>query len=131
MYMAATTGQGRGFTTFLVGLTLACVGIAYYSAGFGKLVLVVGVIIFAVSLFGFLKIKPLEGKPAMKASPTSMKLVGAALAALGWGITLFGMHVTDGTTGRIVLALVGIGVSLSGMIFVLPAAFNKNAIWKA
>jgi hypothetical protein len=87
--------------------------------------------IFAVSLFGFLKIKPLEGKPAMNASPTVMKLIGAFLAAFGWVITLFGMHVTDGTSGRIVLALVGIGVSLVGMIGVLPAAFNKNAIWKA
>ena len=45
-------------------------------------------------------------------------------------ITLFGMHATAGTTGRIVLALVGISVSLFGIIYVLPAAFNKNAIWK-
>ena len=129
--MAANTGQGRGFTTFLVGFTLACVGIAYLSTGLGKLAFASGVIIFAVSLFGFLKIKPLEGKPAMKNSPAVMKLVGAFLAAFGWVITLFGMHVTDGTTGRIVLALVGIGVSLIGMLYVLPAAFNKNAIWKA
>ena len=129
--MAATTGQGRGFTTFLVGLTLACVGIAYFSSGFGKPVFAVGLIIFGISLFGFLKIKPLEGKPAMNTSPAVMKALGAFLAAFGWVITLFGMHVTDGTTGRIVLALVGIGVSLIGMIFVLPAAFNKNAIWKA
>jgi len=129
--MAANTGQGRGFTTFLVGFTLACVGIAYLSTGLGKLAFAAGVIIFAVSLFGFLKIKPLEGKPAMNASPTVMKLIGAFLAAFGWLITLFGMHVTDGTSGRIVLALVGIGVSLVGMIGVLPAAFNKNAIWKA
>jgi hypothetical protein len=129
--MAATTGQGRGFTTFLVGLTLACVGIAYFSSGFGKPVFAIGLVIFVISLFGFLKIKPLEGKPAMNASPAVMKALGAFLAAFGWVITLFGMHVTAGTTGRIVLALVGIGVSLIGMIFVLPAAFNKNAIWKA
>jgi hypothetical protein len=129
--MAATTGQGRGFTTFLVGLTLACVGIAYFSSGFGKPVFAIGLIIFVISLFGFLKIKPLEGKPAMNASPAVMKALGAFLAAFGWVITLFGMHVTDGTTGRIVLALVGIAVSLIGMIFVLPTAFNKNAIWKA
>ena len=29
-----------------------------------------------------------------------------------------------------VVALIGIGVSLFGIIFVLPAAFNRNAIWK-
>jgi hypothetical protein len=129
--MAANTGQGRSFTTFLVGLTVACVGIAYFSAGYGKPLLVVGVIIVIASMFGFLKLKPLEGNPAESSSPTIMKLFGAFLAALGWIITLFGMHLTEGTGGRIVLALIGIGVSLFGMIVVLPAAFNKNAIWKA
>jgi uncharacterized protein (DUF697 family) len=60
-----------------------------------------------------------------------MKAIGAFLAAFGWLVTLFGMHLTDSTGARIVLALVGIGVSLTGIVFVLPAAFNKNAIWKA
>src|SRR5947199_7171222 len=107
--MAANTGQGRGFTTFLVGLVLACAGIAYYSSGFGKPLLAVGLVIFVVSLFGFLKLKPLEGKPAESTSPTIMKLVGVILSAFGWGITLFGVHLTDGNAGRMVLALVGIG----------------------
>jgi hypothetical protein len=128
--MAANTGQGRGFTTFLVGFTAICAGVAYISTGLGKLVLLAGAIIFVASLFGFLKIKPLEGKPAQKASSMGMKLGGAFTAALGWGITLFGMHVVDGTSGRIVLALVGICVSLFGIIYILPTAFNKNAIWK-
>lgn len=129
--MAATTGQGRSFTTFLVGFTLACVGIAYFSSGFGKPVFALGLVIFVISLFRFLKLKPLEGPTAQDASPAAMKAVGAFLAALGWIVTLFGMHLVDGTGGRIVLALVGIGISLIGMIVVLPAAFNKNAIWKA
>jgi hypothetical protein len=97
----------------------------------GKLVLAAGAIIFVASLFGFLKIKPLEGKPAQKASPMAMKLGGAFTAALGWGITLFGMHVVDRTSARIVLALMGIAVSLFGIVYILPTAFNKNAIWKA
>ena len=129
--MAASTGQGRSFTTFLVGLTVACVGIAYFSSTFGRPLFVVGLIVVVASLFGFLKLKPLEGKPAQGPTPTMMKLVGAFLAAFGWVITLFGMHVVDGTSGRLVLALVGIAVSLFGMIYVLPTAFNKNAIWKA
>jgi len=128
--MAANTGQGRGFTTFLVGFTVACAGV-YLWDGLGKLLLAVGLIIVLASLFGFLKLKPLEGKPAQKASPTTMKLVGAFLAALGWVITLYGLRLVAGTNGRIVLALVGIGVSLFGVIYVLPTAFNKNAIWKA
>ena len=83
------------------------------------------------SLFGMLGIKSLEGKTAVKPEPMAMKLVGAACALLGWVITLFGMHLTPSTGGRIVLALVGIGVSLFGIIVVLPAAFNKNAVWKS
>ena len=129
--MAANTGQGRSFTTFLVGFTAICAGVAYISTGLGKLVLVAGAVIFVASLFGFLKIKPLEGKPAQKAGPMAMKLVGGFIAALGWVITLYGMRLVDGTSGRIVLALVGIGVSLFGVIYILPTAFNKNAIWKA
>jgi hypothetical protein len=129
--MAANTGQGRSFTTFLVGFTAICAGIAYLSTGLGKLALVAGAIIFVGSLFGFLKIKPLEGKPAQKAVSTVMKLVGGFAAALGWVITLYGMRLVEGTNGRIVLALVGIGVSLFGILYILPTAFNKNAIWKA
>jgi hypothetical protein len=125
--MAASTGQGRGFVTFLVGFTGTCAGL-YLS---NKALLGVGLVIVVVSLFQFLKLKPLEGKTAQGPSALTMKLLGAFLCALGWVITLFGMHLTDGTSGRIVLALVGIGVSLFGMIYVLPAAFNKSAIWKA
>jgi hypothetical protein len=128
--MAASTGQGRSFATFLVGLTVACVGIAYLSTGSGKLALIVGAAILLVSLFGFLKIKPLEGKPAQKTSSTTTKLLGAFVAAFGWVLTLFGLHITQSVGGRIVLALVGIAVTLFGIIYILPAAFNKNAIWK-
>ena len=129
--MAANTGQGRGFTTFLVGFTALCAGIAYMSTGIGKVALAAGAVILVASLFGFLKIKPLEGKPAQKAASTGMKLAGAFCAALGWGITLFGLHLVDGTSARIVLALIGIATSLVGIIYILPSTFNKNAIWKA
>jgi hypothetical protein len=129
--MAANTGQGRSFAVFLIGLTVACAGLAELSTGLGKLLLVVGLVIVAGGLFGFLKLKPLEGKPAQKASPTVMKLVGAFVAALGWVLTLFGMHLTDSVSGRMIFALLGIAVSLFGIIYILPAAFNKNAIWKS
>jgi hypothetical protein len=129
--MAASSGQGRSFATFLVGLTVACVGIAYLSSGMGKLALVVGLAIFGASLLGFLKIKPLEGKPAQFGGATGMKLLGAFIAAFGWIVILFGLHVVTGTGGRIALSLVGIGVTLFGIIYVLPAAFNKNAIWRS
>jgi len=125
--MAANTGQGRGFVTFLVGFTGACAGL-YFS---NKLLLGVGVVVVLVSLFQFLKLKPLEGKPAQAASATTMKLLGAFLAAFGWVLTLFGMHVVPSTGARIVFAVIGIAVSLFGIIYILPTAFNKNAIWKS
>ena len=129
--MAASTGQGRSFATFLVGLTVACTGIAYFSSGMGKLALLLGAAIVAASMLGFLKLKPLEGKPAQIGGAGGMKLLGAFIACFGWVLILFGVHLVTGTGGRIVLSLVGIAVSLFGIIFVLPAAFNKNAIWKA
>jgi hypothetical protein len=129
--MAASKSQGSFLTVFLVGLTVACAGIAYLSTGLGKVIAVVGAAIFLASLFGFLKIKPAEGKPAQKSGAEGMKALGALLAGLGWVVTLVGQHFTTATAGRMVAALVGIAVSLVGIIYVLPAAFNKNAIWKA
>lgn len=129
--MAATTGQGRSFTTFIVGLTALCGGIAYVSTGVGKFTLVAGALIVMMSLLSFLKLKPLEGKPAQKAGAGTMKFVGAFVSAFGWVLILAGLHLVTGTTGRIFLGLVGIAVSLFGIIYVLPTAFNKNAIWKS
>jgi len=129
--MAATTGQGRSFASFIVGLTGLCAGIAYFSTGLGKFITVAGALVLVMSLFAFLKIKPLEGKTAQKPVTGAMKAVGAFVSAFGWFLILVGLHVVTGTGGRIVLGLVGIGVSLFGIIYVLPTAFNKNAIWKS
>jgi len=129
--MAATTGQGRSFASFIVGLTGLCAGIAYFSTGLGKFITVAGALVLVMSLFAFLKIKPLEGKTAQKPVAGAMKAVGAFVSAFGWFLILVGLHVITGTGGRIVLGLVGIGVSLFGIIYVLPTAFNKNAIWKS
>jgi hypothetical protein len=129
--MAANRAQGSYYGLFLVASTVLCAGFYEYSSGTGKLLLVVGAIGLIGSLFGMLGIKPLEGKTALKSNPAAMKLAGAACSLLGWGITLFGMHLTPSVGGRIVLALVGIGVSLFGIIVILPAAFNKNAVWKS
>lgn len=129
--MAANRSQGRYYTLFLVGATVLCAGIYDFSAGFGKFLFAIGVVILIGSLMGMWKIKSLEGRTALKSNPAFMKLAGAGVAALGWVITLFGLHVTTSVGGRLVLALVGISVSLFGIIVVLPAAFNRNAVWKA
>jgi hypothetical protein len=128
--MAANRSQGSFYTLFMVAATVLCAGIFEWSSGLGKLLFVIGAVGLIVSLLGMLKIKPLEGRTALKPSSMGMKLIGAFVVAFGWFITLFGMHLTSSVGGRLVLALIGIGVSLFGIIVVLPAAFNKNAVWK-
>ena len=59
-----------------------------------------------------------------------MKWLGARVCLLGWLVTLGGLHLVNSNGGRIVVALVGIGLSLFGMLYVLPVAFNKTAFWK-
>jgi hypothetical protein len=128
--MAANRSQGSFYTLFLVAATVLCAGIFEWSGGLGKLLFVVGALGLIASLLGMLKIKPLEGRTALKPSPMGMKLIGAFVVAFGWFVTLFGMHLTASVGGRMILALLGIAVSLFGIIVVLPAAFNKNAVWK-
>ncbi len=129
--MAANTSQGRSFGLFLGGLTATCAGIAAFSSGLGKAALVIGIIVLAASFFTFIKLKPLEGKVALGSQPALMKLVGAVVTAGGWLLTLFGLHLTSSVGGRLVIALVGLAISLVGMVVILPTACNKNAIWKA
>jgi hypothetical protein len=129
--MAATKSQGRAFTLFLGGLTAAAAGVAFFSSLTGKAALVLGALVLAFSFFRFLKIKPEEGKIALGAQPAAMKLVGAALALAGWVVVLFGLHLTASVSGRMATSLIGLAVTLVGVLYVLPSAASKNAIWKA
>lgn len=129
--MAATTSQGKQFTFFMVGLTALCAGIAFFDSGVAKVALVVGAALLALSLWGFFKIKPQEGKTAEGAQPAVMKLIGVAVVLAGWLFVLFGLHLTASVGGRLVTSIVGFLVSISGIFFVLVPAVNKNAIWKA
>ncbi len=129
--MAATTSQGKSFTTFMVGITVTAAGIACFSSGLGKIALAIGLVIVVLSIVGFFKIKPLEGKTGTPVQPFALQFAGVGAALLGWAIVLFGIHLTSATTGRLVTSLVGLAVSLVGVLYFLPAASNKNAIWKA
>jgi hypothetical protein len=129
--MAATKAQGRAFTLFTGGITAAAAGIAYFSSGVGKASLVLGVVVLAFAFFRFLKIKPEEGKVALGAQPAVMKLIGIVVVLLGWLVVLYGLHLTAGVSGRMTTSLIGLAVSLVGILIILPAAANKNAIWKA
>lgn len=129
--MAATTSQGRKFTLFMLGLTAACAGIAFFSSGMAKVALALGLVAVAVSFWGFFKIKPLEGKTAGGAQPAVMKLIGLAVVVAGWLIVLFGLHMSAGVGGRMLTSIVGLAISLIGICYVLAPASSKNAIWKA
>lgn len=129
--MAANHQQGQGFGLFLVGITTACAGIYGFSSGIGKVALAVGLVVLVVSLLKFLKIKALEGKVAAGAQSEGMKALGVLMSVGGWVVVLFGLHIASAVAGRLIIALIGLAISLVGVIAILPAACNKNAIWKA
>lgn len=129
--MAATTSQGKSFTVFIVGITVAAAGLAFSASGIGKVSLVAGLAIIGYSFFKFFTIKPLEGLPAEGKQPTVLKLAGLVLALGGWLVVLIGLHLTPSVTGRMVSTILGLVISLFGILVILPIAANKNAIWKA
>ena len=59
-----------------------------------------------------------------------MRIVGILLALVGWLIPVVGLTVTQSLTARFVLVVLGIGISLTGILGVLNKAHPKNAIWK-
>ena len=129
--MAATKSQGKDFTLFMAGLTAVCAGIAFFSSGTGKVALLLGAVAVVVALWGFFKIKPLEGKTGGGPQPAVTKLIGVAVVLAGWLFVLFGLHLTASVGGRMATSVVGLAISLAGIFFVLAPAVSKNAIWKA
>jgi hypothetical protein len=129
--MAATKAQGKGFALFIVGAVVTTAGIAYISSGSGLLALIVGLIVLAVSFGIFLKIKPEEGDVPPQAQPLALKIAGVAASLAGWLIALIGLHLTANVSGRLITTIVGLAVSLFGILYLLPTAANKNPIWKS
>ncbi len=129
--MAANKAQGQWFSVFLIALTVVCFGVATFAGGLGKLALIVGIIGLALCMWKFLQIKPLEGKVSLEVQPAITKLIGVAMALLGWVIVLFGIHLSVSVGGRLVTTVIGLVVSFIGVLYILPVACNKNAIWKS
>jgi hypothetical protein len=129
--MAATKSQGRAFGIFIVAATVTAIGLTYFSTGSGKAAFAAGLIGLIAALGIFLKIKPQEGLVPDGSQPVVLKLAGLATAFGGWLVVLFGLHLTASVSGRMITTLLGFGLSLVGILFLLPAAANKNAIWKA
>jgi hypothetical protein len=58
-----------------------------------------------------------------------MIFVGILLAFFGFVISVAGLAITSTVGGRLALVLVGLAVSLFGIIGVLNKAYLKNALW--
>jgi len=59
------------------------------------------------------------------------------MAGVGVIVTLLGFLVAAGSVGltasngvRLVIVLVGIGISLAGIMGIINPAYQKNAVWK-
>ena len=59
-----------------------------------------------------------------------MRLVGLLLAVVGWLIPVVGLTVAQSLGARFVLVVLGIGISLLGILVVLNKAHQIKAIWK-
>jgi len=59
-----------------------------------------------------------------------MKLVGVLLALAGWLIPVISLSITKSTGALTFLCLLGLAVSLTGILGVLNKAHQKEAVWK-
>jgi len=59
-----------------------------------------------------------------------MVFVGLAMAFVGFLIAFGSLGLASGTSGRLILVLIGIVVSLAGIMGPLNQAYQKNAVWK-
>ena len=59
-----------------------------------------------------------------------MRLIGVGVVLGGWLITITGLLLTTSVTARGIIACVGIGVSVFGILGVLNGYYLERAIWK-
>ncbi len=59
-----------------------------------------------------------------------MRVVGLLLALAGWLIPVAALPMSIPVGARIIVSLVGIGISLIGILVVLNGVHQKNVIWK-
>jgi hypothetical protein len=59
-----------------------------------------------------------------------MVLVGLAVAVLGSVISFMSLGMASDVTMRMIMVLVGIAVSLFGIVGLVGKAYLKDAIWK-
>jgi hypothetical protein len=59
-----------------------------------------------------------------------MLLIGILVTLLGFVISVLSLGMTSSVSGRLVMVLIGLVVSLTGILGILNRAFLKNAIWR-
>ena len=59
-----------------------------------------------------------------------MVLVGILITLLGFVISVLSLGMTSSVGGRMVMVLIGLAVSFTGIIGVINRAYLKNAIWR-
>jgi len=60
-----------------------------------------------------------------------MKLVGLVMVLAGWLLPVVTLVLAQSTTARMIASLVGLAISLIGILVVVNKAHLKQAIWKA
>jgi hypothetical protein len=59
-----------------------------------------------------------------------MIVAGVLMTLLGFLISVLSLGMTSSVGGRMVMVLIGLVVSFTGILGVLNRAFLKNAIWR-
>jgi Kef-type K+ transport system membrane component KefB len=122
--MGAHPLQAVGIAVFLLGFTALAVGLGWG----GILYYAAAVLLVAVSIAILVKCKPLENMES--GENWSVIPIGIIVTFLGFIISLLSLTLASSVTGRLTLVLLGIAVSLFGILGLLNRAFMKKAIWK-
>jgi hypothetical protein len=59
-----------------------------------------------------------------------MALAGLAIVLAGFAVAVASVGLMDSTGGRLIMVLVGIAISLGGIIGLINPAYQQNAPWK-
>jgi hypothetical protein len=59
-----------------------------------------------------------------------MGLVGLIVTFVGFLLAATSVGITSSTTGRLGIVIVGIMITLVGILGVINPAYQKNAVWK-
>jgi hypothetical protein len=59
-----------------------------------------------------------------------MAIIGILITFLGFIISVLSLTMASGVGGRMAIVLIGLAVSLTGIIGVINPAYMKNAIWR-